>query len=109
MRQYHVLGKLADDCLRLRCDCRRLNSITIQDCHLLPKILIMLTNLGGNQSLSVLNQGKACHQIHLKSSLPLLYHGVLSMGKRSLWAHEHLSFFPKTYVAVFLKPISHIS
>ena len=27
------------------------------------------------------------------------------MGKRALSAHEHLSFFPKTYGAVFLKPI----
>eukprot|EP00794_Sanderia_malayensis_P020672 gene20672-22710_t len=57
------------DCtLRLCIDYRGLNSKTIKDRHLLPRIQETLDNLGGSQWFSVLDQGKAYHQGFVNSS-----------------------------------------
>ena len=55
-----------DGTLRLCCDYRKLNSKTIPDSNPLPKIQQILENLGGNQYFSILDQGKAYHQLYLK-------------------------------------------
>ena len=55
-----------DGTLRLCCDYRKLNSKTIPDRHPLPKIQQILENFGGNQYFSILDQGKAYHQLYLK-------------------------------------------
>ena len=54
-----------DSSLRLCCDYRQLNRKTIPDRHNLPKIQNILENFEGSQYLSILDQGKAYHQIHL--------------------------------------------
>ena len=51
-----------DGSLRLCCDYRKLNSRTIPDRHPLPQIQNIIDNLGG---ISLLDQSKACHQLHL--------------------------------------------
>ena len=55
-----------DGILKLCCDYRKLNSMTIPDRHPLPKIQQILENLGGNHYFSILDQGKAYHQLYLK-------------------------------------------
>ena len=55
-----------DGTLRLCCDYRKLNSKTILDRHPLPKIQYILENLGGNHYFSILDQGKAYHQLYLE-------------------------------------------
>ena len=55
-----------DGTLTLCCDYRKLNSKTIPDKHPLPKIQQILEDLGGNQYFSILDEGKAYHQLYLK-------------------------------------------
>ena len=64
-------GNLIDGFLQLRCDYRTLNSKTVQDTPSNQNY-----DLRGNQYFSLLDQGRAYHQIHLKPSLPLLHRGV---------------------------------
>ena len=54
-----------DGTLRLCCDCRKLNAKIIPDCHPLPRIQGMIDSLGKNQYFSLLDQTKACHQLHM--------------------------------------------
>ena len=48
--------------LRLCCDFRKLNEVTIPDRHPLPKIQTTLNNLAGNSLFTLLDQGNAYHQ-----------------------------------------------
>ena len=54
-----------DGSLRLCYDYHQPNRKTIRDRYCLPKIQNILENLGGRQYCSILDQGKAYHQIHL--------------------------------------------
>ena len=60
-----VAVRKKDGYLRLCCDYRKLNSKTIPDQHLLPRIQNIIDNLGGNNFFSLLDQMKAYHQLQL--------------------------------------------
>ena len=60
-----VAVRKKDGSLRLCCDYRKLNSKTIPDRHLLPRIQNIIDNLGGNNFFSLLDQSKAYHQLQL--------------------------------------------
>ena len=51
--------------LRLCCDFRKFNKVTIPDRHPLPKIQATLDNLAGNSWFTLPDQGNACHQLFL--------------------------------------------
>ena len=57
-----VCVRKRDGTLRLCIDYRQLNAKTIRDSHPLPRVQDTLQSLGGNQWLSLLDQGKAYHQ-----------------------------------------------
>ena len=61
-----VVSVRKDGTQRFCCNYWKLNSKTIPDRHPLPKIQQILENLGGNQHFSIVDQGKAYHQLYLK-------------------------------------------
>jgi len=60
-----VAVRKKDGSMRLCCDYRKLNSITIPDRHPLPRIQNIIDSLGGNRYFSLLDQSKACHQLSI--------------------------------------------
>lgn len=70
-----------DGTLRLCIDYRLLNNKTVPDRHLLPRIQDLTDSLGGYSWFSILDQGKAYHQVP-----DCIYHAVgsLRMGKNAL-------------------------
>ena len=62
-----VVVRKKDGSLRMCCDYRKLNKITIPDKHPLPRIQDVIDSLGGNQFFSLLDQSKAYHQLKLGS------------------------------------------
>ena len=59
-----VSVKKKDGSLRLCCDYCKFNNKTVPHPHLLPKIQTILENLVGNNYFSILDQGKAYHQLY---------------------------------------------
>ena len=60
-----VAVRKKDGTIRLCCDYRWLNQKTIPDRRSLPRIQNVIDNRGSNQFLSLLDQSKAYHQLHL--------------------------------------------
>ena len=61
-----MLARNKNGSLRFCCDYRKLNSRTVADRHPLLKIQNILESLSGNNYLTILDQGKAYHQLYLK-------------------------------------------
>ena len=60
-----VVVRKKDGSIRMCCDYRKPNAKTIPCIHPLPRIQNILDNLGGNQYFALLDQRKACYQLHL--------------------------------------------
>lgn len=57
-----------DGSLRLCCDYRELKQKSIPDRHPIPRIQDMLDSLSGSAWFSILDQGKAYHQVFLEEN-----------------------------------------